>query len=90
MTDDELLDAPHGDSAPQREPAPALEVWRLRRGDHMLICKLCDRRVGVDVLTLDATRWSVLTQRCASQAHAEFVAMSYCRTYLRQGWTEQR
>jgi hypothetical protein len=56
----------------------------------MLICKLCDRRVGVDVLTLDATRWSVLTQRCASQAHAEFVAMSYRRTYLRQGWTEQR
>ena len=90
MTDGELLDAPHLDSAPQHEPPAALEMWRLRRGDHMLICKLSDRRVGVDVLTLDASRWSVLTQRCASQAHAEFVAMSYRRTYLRQGWTEQR
>jgi hypothetical protein len=95
MTDDQLLRTSflmaHGGPTTLRdEPTRALEVWRLRRGEHMLICELRDECIDVDVLSLDATRWPVVTQRCASQAHAEFVAMSYRRTYLRQGWAEQR
>jgi len=72
------------------EPIPVFEVWRLLRGGHLLICELRNKQISVDVLTLGGERSPLLYQRCASHAHGEFVAMSYRRTFLREGWTERR
>jgi len=90
MPDDVLLHAPLRQPASPCEAAPVFEVWRLGRGAHCLICSLRNEQVTVDVVTLAAERSPLLFQRCASHAHAQFVAMSYRRTFLREGWTERR
>jgi len=71
------------------EPAPAFEAWRLGLGGHLLICELRNEQVTIDVVTFQAKRSPLLFQRCASHAHAQFVAMNLRRMYLREGWTER-
>ena len=89
--DDQPWYAPNHRAEWPRESTPGLEVWRLRKGDRVLICELRDDEkagAGVDVQILDRDRWPMFTQRCTSLSGAEFVAMSYRRDYLREGWTE--
>jgi len=90
MPDDVLLHAPSRQPASLCESTPVFEVWRLGRNGHCLICQLRNEQVTVDVVTLAGEQSPLLFQRCASQAHAQFVAMSYRRTFLREGWTERR
>ena len=74
-----------------RQPTPGLKVWELRRNDRMLVCELRDDQragAGIDVQVLDADRWPMLTWRCVNRAGAEFIAASYRREFLREGWTE--
>ena len=48
----------------------------------MLTCEL-------DVQILDQDRWPLIAQRCVNRAGAEFVAASYRRAFLRQGWKDR-
>jgi hypothetical protein len=59
------------------------EVWRLGRRGHLLICELRNESVSIDVVTFEAKPSPLLLQRCASHAHAQFVAMGDRRMYSR-------
>jgi hypothetical protein len=91
LSDDQPFYSPTHRPPPAREPTPGLEVWRLRKGDRVLVCELRDddkAGAGIDVQILSPDRWPLFTQRCTTQAGADFVAASYRRDYLRDGWTE--
>jgi hypothetical protein len=40
------------------------------------------------VQILNCDRWPMMTWRCANRAGAEFIAASYRRELMRDGWTE--
>jgi hypothetical protein len=85
--------APNRKPQAERTPSPGVEVWRLQKDGHVLICELRDDEKaggGFDVQILYPDRWPLFTQRCVTRDGAQFVAMSYRRDFMRDGWTDPR
>ena len=66
------------------------EIWRLRRGDRIVICELQnDTGVGLgwDVQLLEGGE-VLFSKRCPREDDARFAAESFRQDYVRTGFTE--